>query len=236
MCDAPGADVDAACERLRPRGYECVVVCARARHAGHRAWPALQRRPAVVAAPADVAAVVEQFQHASPWRTALDTEPVWLAGKRAALERDVLPRLAGGRDALERAEAAGAVFRGGEPPFVNNVLVPHVVQQYEPNGPFYATGGGGRTVGAAAGADAIAAAAAARPVAFPSLPSTETLESLATFDGRRSPSAFTAVSAGRASPAVAEPAPPTPPKEREKRDSLLCDGDTVDAVLGSVFD
>ena len=73
-------------------------------------------------------------------------------------------------------------------------------------------------------------------VAFPSLPSTETLESLATFDGRRSPSAFTAVSAGRASPAVAEPAPPTPPKEREKRDSLLCDGDTVDAVLGSVFD
>ena len=25
-------------------------------------------------------------------------------------------------------------------------------------------------------------------------------------------------------------------KEREKRDSLLCDGDTVDAVLGSVFD
>ena len=71
---------------------------------------------------------------------------------------------------------------------------------------------------------------------FPSLPSTETLESLATFDGRRSPSAFTAVSAGRASPAVAEPAPPTPPKEREKRDSLLCDGDTVDAVLGSVFD
>ena len=41
--------------------------------------------------PADVAAVVEQFQHASPWRTALDTEPVWLAGKRAALERDVLP-------------------------------------------------------------------------------------------------------------------------------------------------
>ena len=29
---------------------------------------------------------------------------------------------------------------------------------------------------------------------------------------------------------------PTPPKEREKRDSLLCDGDTVDAVLGSVFD
>ena len=73
-------------------------------------------------------------------------------------------------------------------------------------------------------------------IAFPSLPSTETLESLATFDGRRSPSAFTAVSAGRASPAVAEPAPPTPPKEREKRDSLLCDGDTVDAVLGSVFD
>ena len=57
-----------------------------------------------------------------------------------------------------------------------------------------------------------------------------------TFDGRRSPSAFTAVSAGRASPVVAEPAPPTPPKEREKRDSLLCDGDTVDAVLGSVFD
>ena len=43
--------------------------------------------------------------------------------------------------------------------------------------------------------------------------------------------------AGHASPAtVAEPAPPTPPKEREKRDSLLCDGDTVDAVLGSVFD
>ena len=76
----------------------------------------------------------------------------------------------------------------------------------------------------------------APPVAFPSLPSTETLESLATFDGRRSPSAFPAVSAGRASPAVSEPAPPTPPKEREKRDSLLCDGDTVDAVLGSVFD
>ena len=82
--------------------------------------------------------------------------------------------------------------------------------------------------------DAIAAAAAAPPVAFPSLPSTETLESLATFDGRRSPSAFTAVSAGRASPVVAKPT--TPPKEREKRDSLLCDGDTVDAVLGSVFD
>ena len=62
-------------------------------------------------------------------------------------------------------------------------------------------------------------------------PSTrETLESLATFDGRRSPSAFTAVSSRK------EPAPPTPPKEREKRDSLLCDGDTVDAVLGSVFD
>ena len=89
---------------------------------------------------------------------------------------------------------------------------------------------------------------AAPPVTFPSLPSTETLESLATFDGRRSPSAFTAISsrgaspestfdAGHASPAtVAEPAPPTPPKEREKRDSLLCDGDTVDAVLGSVFD
>ena len=71
---------------------------------------------------------------------------------------------------------------------------------------------------------------AAPPVAFPSLPSTETLESLATFDGRRSPSAFTAVSAGHASK------PKTPPKEREKRDSLLCDGDTVDAVLGSVFD
>ena len=34
----------------------------------------------------------------------------------------------------------------------------------------------------------------------------------------------------------AEPAPSTPPKEREKRDSLLCDGDTVGAVLGSVFD
>ena len=104
VCDAPGADVDAACERLRPRGYECVIVCARARHAGHRAWPALQRRPAVVAAPADVAAVVE-----------------------------------------------------------------HCVVRY-------------------------------------------------------------------ASMAFAEPAPPTPPKEREKRDSLLCDGDTVDAVLGSVFD
>ena len=54
--------------------------------------------------------------------------------------------------------------------------------------------------------------------------------------GRVMQSAFTAVSAGRASPAVSEPAPPTPPKEREKRDSLLCDGDTVDAVLGSVFD
>ena len=113
---------------------------------------------------------------------------------------------------------------------MNNVLVPHVVQQYEPNGPFYATGFGGRTAAAAAGADAIAAAAAAPPVAFPSLPSTETLESLATFDGRRSPSAFTVVSAGHASK------PKTPPKEREKRDSLLCDGDTVDAVLGSVFD
>ena len=57
------------------------------------------------------------------------------------------------------------------------------------------------------------------------------MASLATFDGRRSPSAFTAVKAS-----VAEPSPPTPPKEREKRDSLLCDGDTVDAVLGSVFD
>ena len=121
-------------------------------------------------------------------------------------------------------------FKGGILGLVNNVLVPHVVQQYEPNGPFYATGFGGRTVAAAAGADAIAAAAAAPPVAFPSLPSTETLESLATFDGRRSPSAFTAVSAGHASK------PKTPPKEREKRDSLLCDGDTVDAVLGSVFD
>ena len=98
---------------------------------------------------------------------------------------------------------------------MNNVLVPHVVQQYEPNGPFYATAGG---------------AAPAPAPAFPSLPSTETLESLATFDGRRSPSAFTAVSAGHASK------PKTPPKEREKRDSLLCDGDTVDAVLGSVFD
>ena len=116
---------------------------------------------------------------------------------------------------------------------MNNVLVPHVVQQYEPNGPFYATGAG---------------AAPAPAPAFPSMPSTETLESLATFDGRRSPSAFTAISSrgaspestfdtGHASPAtVAEPAPPTPPKEREKRDSLLCDGDTVDAVLGSVFD
>jgi hypothetical protein len=104
---------------------------------------------------------------------------------------------------------------------VNNVLVPHVVQQYEPNGPFYATGGG---------------AASAPAPAFPSLPSTETLESLATFDGRRSPSAFTAVSAGRASPAtVAEPAV-SPTVSPSKRDSLLCDGDTVDAVLGSVFD
>ena len=121
-------------------------------------------------------------------------------------------------------------LKGGILGLVNNVLVPHVVQQYEPNGPFYATGFGGRTVAAAAGADAIAAAAAAPPIAFPSLPSTETLESLATFDGRRSPSAFTAVSAGHASK------PKTPPKEREKRDSLLCDGDTVDAVLGSVFD
>ena len=126
-------------------------------------------------------------------------------------------------------------LKGGILGLVNNVLVPHVVQQYEPNGPFYATGFGGRTVAAAAGADAIAAAAAAPPVAFPSLPSTETLESLATFDGRRSPSAFTAVSAGRASPASVSK-PTTPPKEREKRDSLLCDGDTVDAVLGSVFD
>ena len=60
-------------------------------------------------------------------------------------------------------------------------------------------------------------------------------ESLATFDGRRSPSAFTAVSAGRASPAVAEPAV-SPTVSPSKRDSLLCDGDTVDAVLGSVFD
>ena len=103
---------------------------------------------------------------------------------------------------------------------MNNVLVPHVVQQYEPNGPFYATGGG---------------AAPAPAPAFPSLPSTETLESLATFDGRRSPSAFTTVSAGRASPAVAEPAV-SPTASPSKRDSLLCDGDTVDAVLGSVFD
>ena len=39
----------------------------------------------------------------------------------------------------------------------------------------------------------------------------------------------------REMPAIARH-PPTPPKEREKRDSLLCDGDTVDAVLGSVFD
>ena len=177
VCDAPGADVDTACERLRPRGYECVVVCVRARHAGHRAWPALQHavagrapRPVVVAAP----------KHTSV-----------------------------------------RFLKGGILGLVNNVLVPHVVQQYEPNGPFYATGAG---------------AAPAPAPAFPSLPSTETLESLANFDGRRSPSAFTAVSAGRASPAVAEPAPPTPPKEREKRDSLLCDGDTVDAVLGSVFD
>ena len=150
--------------------------------------------------------------------------------------------------AVGRAKHTSVRFlKGGILGLVNNVLVPHVVQQYEPNGPFYATGFGGRTVAAAAGADAIAAAAAAPPVAFPSLPSTETLESLATFDGRRSPSAFTAISsrgaspestfdAGHASPAVSEPAPPTPPKEREKRDSLLCDGDTVDAVLGSVFD
>ena len=124
--------------------------------------------------------------------------------------------------AVGRAKHTSVRFlKGGILGLVNNVLVPHVVQQYEPNGPFYATGAG-------------AAPAPAR--AFPSLPSTETLESLANFDGRRSPSAFTAVSAGRASPAVAEPAPPTPPKEREKRDSLLCDGDTVDAVLGSVFD
>ena len=150
VCDAPGADVDTAFERLRPRGYECVVVCARARHAGHRAWPALRRRdaapaPVVVAMPADVD---------------------------------------------------------------------------EPNGPFYATGGG---------------AALAPAPKFPSLPSTETLESLATFDGRRSPSAFTAVSAGRASPAVPETAV-SPTVSPSKRDSLLCDGDTVDAVLGSVFD
>ena len=140
--------------------------------------------------------------------------------------------------AVGRAKHTSVRFlKGGILGLVNNVLVPHVVQQYEPNGPFYATGFGGRTA-AAAGADAIAAAAAAPPVAFPSLPSTETLESLATFDGRRSPSAFTAISSRGASPEskVAEPAPPTPPKEREKRDSLLCDGDTVDAVLGSVFD
>ena len=125
--------------------------------------------------------------------------------------------------AVGRAKHTSVRFlKGGILGLVNNVLVPHVVQQYEPNGPFYATGAG---------------AAPAPAPAFPSLPSTETLESLATFDGRRSPSAFTAVSAGRASPAaVSAPAPPTPPKEREKRDSLLCDGDTVDAVLGSVFD
>ena len=42
-------------------------------------------------------------------------------------------------------------------------------------------------------------------------------------------------SAGRASPAVAEPAV-SPTVSPSKRDSLLCDGDTVDAVLGSVFD
>ena len=71
--------------------------------------------------------------------------------------------------------------------------------------------------GSASGA--IASAAAAPPVTFPSLPSTETLESLATFDGRRSPSAFTAVSAGRASPAVAEPAV-SPTVSPSKRDSL----------------
>ena len=43
------------------------------------------------------------------------------------------------------------------------------------------------------------------------------------------------MSAGRASPAVAEPAV-SPTVSPSKRDSLLCDGDTVDAVLGSVFD
>ena len=126
--------------------------------------------------------------------------------------------------AVGRAKHTSVRFlKGGILGLVNNVLVPHVVQQYEPNGPFYATGAG---------------AAPAPAPAFPSLPSTETLESLATFDGRRSPSAFTAISSRGASPEskVAEPAPPTPPKEREKRDSLLCDGDTVDAVLGSVFD
>ena len=45
-------------------------------------------------------------------------------------------------------------IKGGILGLVNNVLVPHVVQQYEPNGPFYATGFGGRTVAAAAGAEA----------------------------------------------------------------------------------
>ena len=38
-----------------------------------------------------------------------------------------------------------------------------------------------------------------------------------------------------ASLAVAEPAV-SPTVSPSKRDSLLCDGDTVDAVLGSVFD
>ena len=124
--------------------------------------------------------------------------------------------------AVGRAKHTSVRFlKGGILGLVNNVLVPHVVQQYEPNGPFYATGGG---------------AAPAPAPAFPSMPSTETLESLATFDGRRSPSAFTAVSAGHASPAtVAEPAV-SPTVSPSKRDSLLCDGDTVDAVLGSVFD
>ena len=126
------------------------------------------------------------------------------------------PHLLGAGKAVGRAKHTSVRFlKGGILGLVNNVLVPHIVQQYEPNGPFYATGGG---------------AAPAPAPKFPSLPSTETLESLATFDGRRSPSAFTAVSSRK------EPAPPTPPKEREKRDSLLCDGDTVDAVLGSVFD
>ena len=71
--------LDSACERLRPRGYECVVVCARPRHAGHRAWPAIQGRlPVVPLKPADVAAVVEQFQHASPYAVRCRTPPTEL--------------------------------------------------------------------------------------------------------------------------------------------------------------
>ena len=60
----------------------------------------------------------------SGWCTPPDTEPVWLAGKRAALERDVhayvrqWTRRAGDSERdLAAAEAAGAVFRGGREPY-----------------------------------------------------------------------------------------------------------------------